>query len=1064
MARTPGSFPIPTPATASDVADLIINSEDFNAIRTAIVGLLGTGSTNYNTSYRSADSIADAQLIRVENINSLHADINTAYRHQTGRDLSAIGINVQAASNAISATYFNDLYTQADTLANVSNRYTAYYTSGTPPSGYTNQLEPHTITESLRTAAWSGVVSDATSLTWASSTEALTHFNLGGKHYVSLGYTGTYTEAQDLAFIEFLGVANTAFSTYYTRTQWVAGAAVTQSVSHTTGSGVFTADLNLAKTIDEKSLDVSLTITPPVGITVNVAFSWNINTLRSTDAIKAPLYTASQYNRVLSVSASSTSFSLDAGRTSALQTLTIANGSPSNSISISGFESSSNGASVFVVGTGTNFSVNASIQPLTFPITVPPSSSIQVKVFYSRPARSTEGLGTFNNTIVINSNADYGNNVIQTQVTVTAPVFDFKINAVNSGDLYTYSDWTSDANLRAIGIRVAEKLYLPNTDFGIINGARRFGLYRRPDIDGLDTWARVCRDSFGGNENNSEFVSLFFRSIGPLTSDLSRSLTSAKSYDPGWGYGDFYDVTQSLEAISDGTPKYYKFLLTPEFGTITSYTATLSNYQFNSVPNSDLAGVFAINRTMDPSSPTVVFFPLGLDYVGTYSATLTVTATAVDLDNNTVTVSNTADIELNVTALADTHYADWLSAKSTDNGVVGISYDRIGNVPYLTVGIGMKTDGASDVRTIPNSLISTANLGLTADSMFGTGFPLYKVATVNGWSTFMNTYGVWFTNSGVPQAPFYTLSSTYSFVAPSTGTYSYEFALDDRGAFAIDGVQILYDNSESFRPGRTRTGTVYLTAGSHTVTVSGQNNANYSSGNPGGVALRLYTSTGQTVWSTLEPVRTNPPYLYWAEVYRIPLTPNLARTYQLRDYIVKNSYPVNRYSGSGTTYSRYFGAANTDSAGSFITVQHDGFGNLSFTFNTVSTLSNDTSADTTLKGIMYASYYYTDSKYRLTNLESRNPNNLTTRLIGMTKSGAVTAQVAIPSQPLVDYLEPVDTGYDAGGSDAFGFNPGDFGVDTGDTGDDGFGDTAGSGNDGGDNGAGEGGGEGGDGF
>ena len=199
--------------------------------------------------------------------------------------------------------------------------------------------------------------------------------------------------------------------------------------------------------------------------------------------------------------------------------------------------------------------------------------------------------------------------------------------------------------------------------------------------------------------------------------------------------------------------------------------------------------------------------------------------------------------------------------------------------------------------------------------------------------------------------------------------------------------------------------------------------------------------------STLEPVRTNPPYLYWAEVYRIPLTPNVPGTYQLREYIVKNSYPVSRYSTSGTTYSRYFGSANSESAGSFVTVQHDGFGNLRFEFNTVSTLSGDSSANTTLKGLMYASYYYANSQYRLTNLEARRSDG-TTKLIGMNKSGVVTSIVSIPNQSLVDYLEPSTNDYGSGDSGGGGY--------PGDPSDDGFGDTEGSGNNGGDDGPGDG--------
>jgi hypothetical protein len=107
---------------------------------------------------------------------------------------------------------------------------------------------------------------------------------------------------------------------------------------------------------------------------------------------------------------------------------------------------------------------------------------------------------------------------------------------------YTYDDWATEYSLsnseKELGIEIANTYYLPNTNFGIINGLRRYGLYRRPDASGLKFWVDYTNTYFGGD--TSLLISVFFPAT-EASSDFSRSLTAEKSFDSGTGVGNFYD-------------------------------------------------------------------------------------------------------------------------------------------------------------------------------------------------------------------------------------------------------------------------------------------------------------------------------------------------------------------------------------------------------------------------------------------------------------------------------------------------------------------------------------------
>lgn len=67
----------------------------------------------------------------------------------------------------------------------------------------------------------------------------------------------------------------------------------------------------------------------------------------------------------------------------------------------------------------------------------------------------------------------------------------------------------------------------------------RYGLGRAPDYGGLVFWTDKCIATYAGNYSGSAFLSDFFGAAG--SSDLTNSKTASKTYNPGTGYGDFYD-------------------------------------------------------------------------------------------------------------------------------------------------------------------------------------------------------------------------------------------------------------------------------------------------------------------------------------------------------------------------------------------------------------------------------------------------------------------------------------------------------------------------------------------
>lgn len=430
-----------------------------------------------------------------------------------------------------------------------------------------------------------------------------------------------------------------------------------------------------------------------------------------------------------------------------------------------------------------------------------------------------------------------------------------------------------------------------------------------------------------------------------------------------------------------------KFTIIPTGGSYSSYTVGWRP--------GPITG-FTFTQGLD--GPTVKFDSTILPNGG-YAPTLSVTVNGITRD---------VAISLTLSAPESRNLGSWMSATAYYDAAVGMSYDIISGVRYLTIGIGASADGAPAVYQ-GGRYLSATNLGINADSKYNTGLVLYPIVPSGSSSNFLNTYGSWIRyNTGNPQDV--GITRTYKFSTTVSGTHSWDWSVDDNGYFSING------SRQSAGSPRTsvETGTVFLIAGEHTVLIY---MAGTGSG-PTGAAVRIKNPQGAEVWSTLVPQRN--AYLYWSEVYRIPLTRG-AFTYQSFYYIIKDTMAAN----GQQTYGNLCGQAGTVTAKSIFTVVDDGFGNLRITTNPRSTniiifnniINAASNLAVTIDNLVYNSnvfYYYSEyaefqqytKRGRLTNLEGRPLNGLTNFFQGFNASGTVrTSLVTYLKEPPNTYQE-----------------------------------------------------------
>jgi hypothetical protein len=469
-----------------------------------------------------------------------------------------------------------------------------------------------------------------------------------------------------------------------------------------------------------------------------------------------------------------------------------------------------------------------------------------------------------------------------------------------------------------------------------------------------------------GSFNNS-FTVLSNNDAGAVSRTTSQTV-SAAPFD--------FTLSPAIWSItaSDRTIRNQFFAISPVNGGFSSYTASLSG-----------SGAFSLT-TSDPAGPRVTFTP-GLLSNGVYSTTLSVTVNSI---------TKTANVSVTLAAPTTQNLGTWISAQAEFNSVIGMSYDLISGVRYLTLGIGMNADGVGDLSADGGGYALTSNLGASSDEKYTFGVALYKAPSDGAYTTFLNNYGVWFRPSSYTSSSLINvqIERSYKFTVATAGNYDWEFGVDDSGYFDIDGA-ICGDAREIALYTTTQTGTIYLAAGEHTVTLRA---INYNG--PGSVGIRIRNSTTlEEVWSTLTPVRSASPYPYWSEVYRIPLT-NGATTYYSYEYCVKDYSIVD-----GTRYGDHFGTAGTNETRSIFTVVDDGVGNLSISINTLTNPTGVSYNDTTMINLGYAVYYYENlpAVNRYTQLGSPlGDGSQTEQFLGFNADGTVrTSLVTYPGYGVV---------------------------------------------------------------
>jgi hypothetical protein len=410
---------------------------------------------------------------------------------------------------------------------------------------------------------------------------------------------------------------------------------------------------------------------------------------------------------------------------------------------------------------------------------------------------------------------------------------------------------------------------------------------------------------------------------------------------------DTYSVTNAITII-------------PVNGSFGSYSAYLSG------PVGPF-GTEAFTFTNQPTGPYISFDPIG-KVNGTYTVNVNVTVNSI---------TKTVPVTVTLNAPQSYNIGGWLGPQAYDNAVVGFSYDMIGGEKYLTIGIGVGSDGSPTLNNGGTTFPSAPNLNYLSDPGYSTGVAMYAPARTDGWNAFNATYATWFRPNDVnPVGTFVTRS--WTFTTMFTGNHTINTGVDNAGSLYIDGSYI----GELGTFDSTNTYTVNLSAGAHSIRV--ENVINYGFG--AGVAVQiLYNST--EIWSTLLPKRSIPPYLYWAEVSRIPLTGS-ANTYYSGNHLIKDTVAA-----IDSRYNDYFGSGSA--LGSLFTVIDDGFGNLAVTVNNRnSNTSSYPTVETTLNGLAYCLKYYEEAVTRISNLSQPLPNNQTLIFNGFLADGTVRTYTA----------------------------------------------------------------------
>ena len=404
----------------------------------------------------------------------------------------------------------------------------------------------------------------------------------------------------------------------------------------------------------------------------------------------------------------------------------------------------------------------------------------------------------------------------------------------------------------------------------------------------------------------------------------------------------------------------YDFSVSPSSVNTTILNYNFISQQFSCVDltgshasySASLSGTNASSFSLDTSSPTgpkVTFDPTTVGNVNNnvvYTTTLSVTITGTSDGINRI-VRHTVPINITCNVPANQNLGNWVSPYAYYDSVIGFSYDIIAGIKTITIGVGMG-DGCPDLNNGGQAYVNVSNLNYAADSQYvPNNLPLYPVSN-GAWSGFLNTYGSWINRSGANPVGA-EMQRTYNFTTSVAGNCHWEMSVDNLGYFTIDG-QLAGDlrvdgaGGYGYNYQGSIQGDIYLPAGNHTLVFYVTN-----TGGPGAMGIRVQDPNGAEVWTTRYPVRTNAPYQYWAEVYRIPLV-NGQYTYNTYgpydQYCVKDIGVV-----FGNRWADYFQNR------SICTVTDDGYGNLTIVVNPAVAGTGDTGSSVTVNDLQYSAFF-----------------------------------------------------------------------------------------------------------
>jgi hypothetical protein len=138
------------------------------------------------------------------------------------------------------------------------------------------------------------------------------------------------------------------------------------------------------------------------------------------------------------------------------------------------------------------------------------------------------------------------------------------------------------------------------------------------------------------------------------------------------------------------------FAITPLIDSVTLLDASLtgsSGYRLGTVNTGSVELLFDCNEVGNVD--------------GTYTSVLSVTANGI-----TKTINNSVRVLIDDVQFR--HIASWISPASYDNSIVGMSYDIIGGVKTLTIGVGAGGNDTPEYTAGGSIFISTSTLGLAS--------------------------------------------------------------------------------------------------------------------------------------------------------------------------------------------------------------------------------------------------------------------------------------------------------------------------------------------------------------